>query len=646
MLKIESGRLSSGTVNLEGVNVVNSEDGLNLEPTGDGESSSSRSFFGDTQPVFSRTKTVLLNKEQAETICEDPFARAADTLANIPDPHPSGEKLDKNISVVGTDKLASISSGSSRRVVGAADEQPVTSREDPFARSVAPASANDSGPSTIPLGDKASVTRPDAVAPLSSGCSRKVIGSPGEQPVTAREDPFARSVSAAASVNGSRPSGVPLDEKAAMAKADNVSPVSSECSRKVVGLADEQPVTAREDPFARSVDTQAMVPDARSSVPWLNGSVSATQSNVVPPTSSECSKKVVGSADEKPVTAREDPFARSVETQASGPELHTSVPWLDEKVSAAQTNVVPSSPSECSRKVVGVDNEQPVTAREDPFAKSVDTRATAPDIPPSVSWLDEKVSVAQSDAVPPSPPESSWEMLNEDKKQAMNVGKDPSVRANAPGSMPGSYSAPPELEKQPSAADRDNVSSPPEPTLRLANTDKFDPTPPVPTIPPAAIPARGTSVQMPGQPVQNLAPAPAAVEALLRNDPGSPIQNQPVAFDTPPPVLEETKSVKGPLIIAIVVLLAMVVGAVVAWPLVARKMEERRLANLVWPYIQVDGVLKASADSPAKAILSGELVLEGGWSPDGIKVIQVEPKKVLLGFEGAEKWVLVGDRTD
>ena len=75
------------------------------------------------------------------------------------------------------------------------------------------------------------------------------------------------------------------------------------------------------------------------------------------------------------------------------------------------------------------------------------------------------------------------------------------------------------------------------------------------------------------------------------------------------------------------------------------KMEQKRIAELVWPYVQVDGVMAAGADGIPKAILSGEIVPQGELSPDGIEVLKVEQGQVLLGFDGGEQWVLVGDRT-
>ncbi len=62
-----------------------------------------------------------------------------------------------------------------------------------------------------------------------------------------------------------------------------------------------------------------------------------------------------------------------------------------------------------------------------------------------------------------------------------------------------------------------------------------------------------------------------------------------------------------------------------------------------WPSIKVVGVM--SQQGTQSVMLDKDIVPVGG-SIRGISVIQVETGRVLLSYEGEQKWILVGDMTD
>jgi len=153
--------------------------------------------------------------------------------------------------------------------------------------------------------------------------------------------------------------------------------------------------------------------------------------------------------------------------------------------------------------------------------------------------------------------------------------------------------------------------------------------------------AGSTGLSVPAPPLSgNEGPTESVMDGELSTQSPPPVH----ALDAEP----KRGSIGRVLLIAIVALLLLAGVGVAAWPLVVepmrQRMEEERIANLIWPNVQLDGVLGDGANGMAKAILSGEIVPEGSVSPDGVEVKTVEQGQVLLGFDGDEKWVLVGDR--
>lgn len=134
-----------------------------------------------------------------------------------------------------------------------------------------------------------------------------------------------------------------------------------------------------------------------------------------------------------------------------------------------------------------------------------------------------------------------------------------------------------------------------------------------------------------------------------------PVKAEGFSLQPPPPPINDSgaEPKKGGmlrvLLIVSVALLMLAGAGVAAWPLVVEpiryRMEKERIANLIWPNVQLDGVLGGGASGISKAILSGEIVPQGSVSPDGVEVKIVEQGQVLLGFGGSEKWVPIGDRT-